>query len=189
MQLWAQDAAPWAFRQARRRQEELMNNLNPIHAIRRPKGATRNWAAALSALVLLTAGCTPDINVRGNTVEQDRLTQIKPGVQDRSAVLELLGSPTNVATFNGETWYYISQKDHSIAFSKPKPIARRVVSISFNEAGRVAKVKGYSLADGRKIKPTERTTPTPGQEFGIIEQLLGNLGRFEQPSAPGGGGF
>jgi outer membrane protein assembly factor BamE (lipoprotein component of BamABCDE complex) len=164
-----------------------MNNLNPTHGIRRLKGATRNWAAALSAFVLLTAGCTPDINVRGNAVKQDRLTQIKPGVQDRGAVRELLGSPTNIATFNGETWYYISQKDHSIAFSKPKPIARRVVSITFNGAGRVAKVKKYSLADARKIKPTDRKTPAPGQEFGIIEQLLGNLGRFEQPSTPGGG--
>jgi outer membrane protein assembly factor BamE (lipoprotein component of BamABCDE complex) len=160
-----------------------MDNMNPPHDKPRPKGTSRNWAAVFSAFVLLTAGCTADINVRGNAVKQDKLAQIRPGVQDRGGVQKLLGSPTNVATFNGETWYYISQKDHSIAFSKPRPLARKVIAISFNDAGRVAKVKKYSLADGRTIKPTDRKTPTPGQKFSLIQQLIGNLGRFEQPGA------
>ncbi len=159
-----------------------MDNPTPSHGTTRPKGATRAWVAVLSAFLLLTAGCTPDISVRGNSVNQEKLTKIQPGVQDRSAVRQLLGSPTNVATFNNETWYYITQKDHTVAFSSPKALSREVVAISFNGAGRVAKVKKYSLADGRKIKPVARKTPTPGQEFSIIEQLIGNLGRFEQPT-------
>ncbi len=164
-----------------------MDNPVPSHGPPRPNRPTRAWAAALSAVLLLTAGCTADINVRGNAVKQEKLTQIQPGVQDRGAVRELLGSPTNVATFDNETWYYISQKDHTIAFSKARPLSREVVAISFNGAGRVTKVKKYSLADSRKIEPVDRKTPTPGQEFGIIEQLIGNLGRFEQPSGEGGG--
>lgn len=183
MQLWVQDDDPRTSRQARQYQEGLMDKLNMHHHMLRPKGTTSHWVAMIAVFALLAAGCTADVNVRGNTVGQDKLTQIKPGVQDRSGVQTLLGSPTNIATFNGETWYYISQKDHSIAFSKPKPLARKVIAISFNEAGRVAKVKQYALADGRNIKPTTRKTPTPGQEFSLIQQLIGNLGRFEQPSS------
>ncbi len=164
----------------------LMDNPTPRHGPPRPKGATPAWAAVLSAVLLLTAGCTADINVRGNAVNQEKLTQIQPGVQDRGAVRELLGSPTNVATFDNETWYYITQRDHTIAFSKARPLSREVIAISFNGAGRVAKVKKYSLADGRKIEPVDRKTPTPGQEFGLIEQLIGNFGRFEQPGGGSG---
>lgn len=163
-----------------------MDNPTPGHGSPRPKGTRRASAAVLVALALATAGCTADISVRGNAVNQKKLTQIQPGVQDRGAVRELLGSPTNVATFDNETWYYITQKDQTLAFSKAKPLSREVVAISFNGAGRVTKVKKYSLADGREIKPVDRKTPTPGQEFGIIQQLIGNLGRFEQPGGAGG---
>lgn len=164
-----------------------MERLDPPLESPRPTSAIRNWVAVLSAIIFLTVGCAADVNVRGNTVDQAKLAQIKPGVLDRSGVRELLGSPTNVATFNAETWYYISQKDRAIAFSKPQPLTRNVVAISFNDAGRVAKVKKYSLADARKIEPTNRKTPTPGQELSLIQQLIGNIGRFEQSTSEEGG--
>lgn len=153
-----------------------------------PAPAWRSLAlcALLCAALLGGAGCTPDINVRGNAVKTDNLARIKPGVQDRTAVRDLLGSPTNVSTFSNETWYYISQKDQRIAFSRITPTTRQIVAISFDKGGRVKKVKTYSLADAREIEPEDRVTPTPGQEFSLIQQLIGNLGRFE-PSGESGG--
>ncbi len=156
---------------------------NPINDAPGLKQAPRAWIIVLAIFLLMSTGCTADITVRGNAVNQDQLTQIQPGIQDRGTVRELLGSPTNIATFGEETWYYITQRDKTVAFSKAKAISRQVVAISFNDAGQVAEIKQYSLADGRKIEPNERQTPTPGQEFSIIEQLLGNLGRFEAPGA------
>lgn len=129
--------------------------------------------------MLLLGGCAADVNVRGNIVDQEKLAGIRPGTQDRDAVRSLLGSPTNVATFSNETWYYISQKDKSVAFKKIEPLSRNVVAISFDRQGQVAEVKTYSLADARNIQPVERTTPTPGREYSLIQQLIGNLGRFE----------
>jgi outer membrane protein assembly factor BamE (lipoprotein component of BamABCDE complex) len=136
--------------------------------------------SVIAAALIGLAACAPDVNVRGNAVESETLAKIKPGTQDRGAVRELLGSPTNVATFSDETWYYITQKDHRIAFSKITPITRQVIAISFDERGRVQNIKKYSLADAREIDPVDRVTPTPGQEFSLIQQLIGNLGRFEQ---------
>ncbi len=147
------------------------------------RSSARPGRAAVCALLLCVltaaAGCSADVNLRGNAVKSENLAAIKPGVQDRSAVRDLLGSPTNVATFSDETWYYISQKDQRIAFSKITPKSRAIVAISFDERGRVRKVKQYSLVDARKIEPVDRVTPTPGQEFSLIQQLIGNLGRFE----------
>jgi outer membrane protein assembly factor BamE (lipoprotein component of BamABCDE complex) len=157
-----------------------MKQFSNIRPRRGRFGAGPVLCTALAVAVLALAGCAPDVNVRGNAVKTENLAKIKPGTQDRGAVRELLGSPTNVATFTDETWYYITQKDHRIAFSKITPITREVIAISFNDQGRVQQVKKYSLADAREIDPVGRVTPTPGQEFSLIEQLIGNLGRFEQ---------
>ena len=141
--------------------------------------------AVLATAMLLTSACSADINIRGNAVDKERLAKIRPGVENRAAVRNLLGSPTNISTFSKETWYYISQKDRTIAFSKPRPLSREIVAISFDKQNRVAGVKKYSLANARDIDPESRKTPTPGKEFGILEQLLGNLGRFETPESGG----
>ena len=148
------------------------------------RGALR-LTAVLSMMVLAVAACSADINVRGNSIDKERLSKIRPGVQDRAAVRKLLGSPTNIATFSDDTWYYISQKDRTVAFSRPVPLSRDILAISFDNLGRVAKVKHTTLANAKKISPVGRTTPSPGREFNILEQLLGNLGRFE--NSPQGG--
>ncbi|MDH3241416.1 MAG: outer membrane protein assembly factor BamE [Alphaproteobacteria bacterium] len=157
-----------------------MKQFHDVRPCRGNIGAGPALRVALAAALIALAGCAPDVNVRGNAVKIENLEKIKPGTQDRSAVQELLGSPTNVATFSNETWYYISQKDHRIAFSKITPITRQVIAISFDQRGRVQEVKKFSLADARKIDPVDRVTPTPGQEFSLLQQLIGNLGRFEQ---------
>ena len=36
----------------------------------------------------------------------------------------------------------------------------------------------YGQEDGRTIAYVDRTTPTEGNELTLIQQLLGNLGRF-----------
>lgn len=141
--------------------------------------------AVLAAAMLMTSACTADINIRGNSVNKDALAKIRPGMENRAAVRNLLGSPTNISTFSNETWFYISQKDRTVAFSRPISLSREIVAISFDKQDRVAGIKQYSLANARKIKPEKRVTPTPGKEFGILEQLLGNLGRFEAPEGSG----
>ncbi len=50
----------------------------------------------------------------------------------------------------------------------------------------MAEIKKYNLADGKKIDPNDRVTPTPGQDFSILEQLIGNLGRFEPTAGEDG---
>ncbi len=139
----------------------------------------------LAVAMLVTSACSADVNIRGNAVDRLQLAKIRPGVENRAAVRNLLGSPTNISTFSDETWYYISQKDRRIAFSKPRPLSREIVAISFDKRDRVARVKQYSLANARDIDPVGRKTPSPGKEFSILEQLLGNLGRFEAPPESG----
>ena len=50
--------------------------------------------------------------------------------------------------------------------------------VSFDEAGFVEDTRTYALEDGQIIDPVDRVTPTEGREISILQQLIGNLGRF-----------
>ena len=139
-------------------------------------------------LILLTS-CTARIDTRGNLPNPDMLANIEVGQVNKREVLELIGSPSTTEPFQGESWYYISEKTETKAFFEPKITNRKVVIIRFNKRGLVKEIKTIGLKEARNIKMVERVTPTAGEEMNIIRQLLGNVGRFEGasdgPNVPG----
>lgn len=130
------------------------------------------------AVVLLLAACSTNVNVRGNFPDPDVVAEIRPGVHGREDVTGLLGSPSAVSAFRDDVWYYIGQRTSQFAFLKPDVLERRVLVVSFDFAGRVAETRSLTLADARAIDPVTRKTPTEGQDLTILQQLLGNVGRF-----------
>lgn len=128
--------------------------------------------------VLALSGCESGVTVRGNMPDPDIASQIQPGVHTREDVSSLLGSPSTISTFEDRKWYYIGQKTSQFAFFKPEILERDVLVVSFDEDGRVAETRSYDLADARQIDPVDRITPTEGKDLTILQQLLGNIGRF-----------
>lgn len=139
-------------------------------------------ALALAAMVGLSA-CAADVAPRGNEPAPELLSQVKPGEQTRGDVRAILGSPSTTSTFGDETWYYISAQTTQWAFQKTKELQRQVVAISFDENGIVKDVQVMDESAGREVEIVERTTPTPGRDETILQQLLGNLGRFNKEQA------
>lgn len=133
--------------------------------------------------LVVLAACAKTAEVRGHMPDSVVLEQIRPGIQSHEQVRELLGSPSSVAVFGDEVWYYIGEQTESFAFYRPKVLERQVVAIVFNGSGIVEDVRYYGLEDSRKIALVERVTPTHGKRLGIFEQLLGNLGRFKTNEA------
>jgi len=151
-----------------------------------------NHATALAAFLALAA-CSNPVDQRGNLPDHDKLAQIKPGTTDKATVTQLLGSPSSIATFDANTWYYISQKVRPVVFSKTEMLDQEVDAIDFDDKGVVRDMRHVSMADGEAVTPNPKATPAPGREFSVLEQLLGNLGRFTgnkqaAPGNPGGGG-
>lgn len=136
-------------------------------------------AVAGGVAILLLVACSPDISARGNAPTEDRLGRIEPGAQTRAEVAALLGTPSTTATFDDETWYYISAQTTQTAIFQREELDRRVIAISFDTDGTVKEVRELGLDDGNDVAVVSRETPTLGNELSIIEQLLGNLGRFE----------
>jgi outer membrane protein assembly factor BamE (lipoprotein component of BamABCDE complex) len=139
------------------------------------------------ALALSVAACAPRIDQRGNKPDEDQVVQINPGVDDKNRVAELIGTPSTISTFDDRTWYYISKRTETTAFFDPEVKDQEVLAINFDEGGIVESMKIYGQEDGRTIAYVDRTTPTEGNELTIMQQLLGNLGRFnpEGDSRPG----
>jgi outer membrane protein assembly factor BamE (lipoprotein component of BamABCDE complex) len=122
--------------------------------------------------------CAQDIHVRGNIPDTEVISKISPGVHSRIDIQSLLGSPSTISTFQDSKWYYIGQKSTLFAFFEPEVLERTVLMVSFDETGMVETTRTYALADGQPIDPVDRITPTEGRELSIIQQLLGNLGKF-----------
>ena len=150
----------------------------------------------VGALALsLLAACETIIDQRGFAPTPGSVEKLDVGSQSREDVIRLIGSPSTVATFNPNVWYYISQKQEYYAFFKPEIIEQRVLQLTFNDAGRLTTLKNYDLKDGTDVTMLARITPTAGKELTVLEQLLGNVGKFTgprqdaSPGAPTGGGI
>lgn len=142
--------------------------------------------ATLFALAAGTvvAGCQSNIEVRGFVPDDDSLQQIQVGLQQRDDVRELLGTPSTTTPFGDETWLYISRRTVSSTFFQPKVLDQQVVAIVFDARGIVADVRKLDFADGKLVNHLARVTPSPGKELNFLEQLVGNVGRFNRSSAP-----
>jgi outer membrane protein assembly factor BamE (lipoprotein component of BamABCDE complex) len=138
-------------------------------------------AVMLSAVIL--SACSADVAQRGNLPEHAKLAEIHPGSTTKAQVTKLLGSPSSVGVFNDRSWYYISRKTEQTAFFKPDVLDQEVYVVSFNNAGIVDRIEHKTLKNGEAITPVARTTPAPGRELTFLEQILGNIGRFNSSSA------
>jgi len=148
-------------------------------------GATRHFRISLIGcalgLAIIMSACSPRIDTRGNQPDEDLLAQINPGVDDRYRVAELLGTPSAITTFGDKTWYYISKRTETTAFFDPETVDQEVVEIQFDDLGTVQSIHIYGPEDAREVAFVERETPTEGNEISLIQQLLGNIGRFNPP--------
>lgn len=127
--------------------------------------------------------CAPTVAKRGNNVDETALNQITVGISTREDVAKILGSPTQVATFDDKTWYYISQRTEQEAFFDPELKEQKIVTIEFTPEGKVAAIHQGGSENARTITPVADKTPTYGKELTFMQQLLGNLGK---PTIPTG---
>lgn len=157
-------------------------------------------ALLLAPLLLggaLLAGCEAvklPRDVRGNRVSAEQLAEIVPGVQTRSDVAALLGSPSVPAAFDDVTWYYVGGMTRQRIGQMQALDDQQVVAVRFSPDGTVATVERLTLEDATKVQPVARITPTPGTETSLMQQIFGNVGRFSpggarQPGGNTGGGL
>lgn len=137
--------------------------------------AHRFFAALMLGAMLV--GCAPVKATRGNFVADDQLHEVQVGTHHQADVMRILGTPTSKSIFDDNTWYYVGLKTEQEAFFDPDVEEKRMIAVAFDESGLVSGLSEIDH-DGYQIPISGRVTPTSGQDLTVIQQLLGNIGRF-----------
>ncbi len=132
---------------------------------------------SVSLLLAGLCACAPTMANRGHIVDMERVSEIKTGESTREDVVRVLGSPTQVSTFDEKIWYYFGRSTKQYSFRDPEIIEQKAFEIRFNDEGIVVMSAVLDSAAARTVDPVDRRTPTYGHETTVLEQLLGNLGR------------
>lgn len=135
--------------------------------------------------IAMVGACAPRVASLGNAPQEEQLAKLKTG-QSKAQVRRTLGSPSSIALFDKNTWYYISKREESYAFFKPRVRKQKVLIVRFNSVGTVKEIKTLGLADAREVSYVDTETPTMGREDGLITSMMRIL--LGQRSIFGGGG-
>ncbi|QOZ48756.1 outer membrane protein assembly factor BamE [Bradyrhizobium sp. CCBAU 53340] len=151
------------------------NKRRGLHA--RWRGLNSRWRglrmfAAMTLLGASLAGCTSEQFQKGYILPPGALEQIPIGAS-QDQVLIVMGTPSTVATLDGEVFYYISQRsERMVAFMNQRVVDQRVIAIYFDKNRRVRRLANYGLQDGKIFDFISRTTPTSGQEMSYLAPLF-----------------
>ena len=130
-------------------------------------------AAFAGTLALAGCGSFSENFQRGYVIQQGALEQIPIGASQEQ-VLIVLGTPSTVATLNGDVFYYISQKtERGAAFMPQEVVDQRVIAVYFDKDRKVVRLANYGKKDGKVFDFISQTTPTGGKERSLIGGLLG----------------
>ena len=141
-------------------------------------------ALAFSMALFGLSACSPTVDIRGRIPEPELLAQVKVGQSSEDDVQTLLGSPSSTTVWGNQIWHYIYERTETVSFLTPVVKEYKAVSIVFDDQGKVAKIEKLN---GKKIKDVDlvtRETPTAGKEMTVVEQLLGNVGKFAKEDKP-----
>lgn len=135
------------------------------------------YLSALCATVIAASACSPIVASRGNMLADYQIASVLNGQDSKADVMQKLGSPTTQSTFNENVWYYMGQTTEKRGIFDPKVTAERIVMVEFDEMG---VVKSIGPLDNNRVNVpiSDRKTETAGTELSPIQDLLGNLGRF-----------
>jgi outer membrane protein assembly factor BamE (lipoprotein component of BamABCDE complex) len=142
-----------------------------------PRRTTTRWrafraAAAIALVCAALGGCTGEQFQKGYILPPNALEQIPIGAS-QDQVLIVMGTPSTVATLNGEVFYYISQRsERKVAFMNQQVVDQRVIAIYFDKNRQVQRLANYGLQDGKIFDFISRTTPTSGQELSYLTPLF-----------------
>ena len=131
------------------------------------------FAVAIAGLSL--SGCESMVTQHGNILDATSLSRVEPGKTRMIEIEALFGKPSATGAFNSGTVYYVSQIMEEKPGGRKLPIDRTIVAFSHNESGVVTAVTITDDATGRTVFHRDEKTPTPGDTFGVLDQIFRNV--------------
>ena len=139
--------------------------------------------AIAATLAVANVACAPRTANRGNIPTVSQLEKLKVGEHSKVYVRGILGTPSTVGTFDKDIWYYIGRRTEKWAFFDEKVLEQQIVVVYFDPKGTIEHIQTYDKSDSREVEIVEGKTATSGHKLSVIEQIIGNLGRFNRPGS------
>ncbi|MGE0749909.1 MAG: outer membrane protein assembly factor BamE [Variibacter sp.] len=146
----------------------------PRSSLRAPLRAVALAGVLVAAPLMSGCGMTKTYT-RGYILPEGALEQVPIGASQEQ-VLIVLGTPSTVATVNGEVFYYISQKTQQTSFLPQKVTDQQVVAVYFDKDRRVRRLAHYGMKDGKIFDFISRTTAAGGDELSYLTYVFKILG-------------
>ena len=125
----------------------------------------------------LLGGCGDRVSSHGHIINENELKQINIGTTTRADILDMLGQPSFKGAFDTQKLYYSSQVMLQPVASIKQTKTRIVYIFTLNDEDILQSIDLIDKEDGLQIAHIDEKTPTPGDTFGILEQVFSNLKR------------
>ena len=122
-------------------------------------------------------GCGDRISSHGHIINENELKQINIGTTTRADILDMLGQPSFKGAFDTQKLYYSSQVMLQPVASTKQTLKRIIYIFTLNDKNILQSIDLINKEDGLQIAHIDDKTPTPGDTFGILEQVFSNLKR------------
>ncbi len=128
--------------------------------------------------VLALASCENDVETRGYVTKFSDFKQIVAGKSTKDEVQSLLGSPTTKSVYGKEQWIYAGIEETKETFYEPEVKNYEAYIVTFDDSGTVERLERKGSNSLQNVDVSEDKTLTGGSELTVMQQLLGNLGKF-----------
>ena len=125
-------------------------------------------------------GCGDRVSSHGHIINENELKQINIGTTTRADILDMLGQPSFKGAFDAQKLYYSSQVMLQPVASTKQTQTRLVYIFTLDDNNILQSIDLINKEDGFRIAHIDDKTPTPGDTFGILEQVFSNLKRGQK---------
>ena len=134
--------------------------------------------AFLGLLLLVTVtACGERLSSHGHFIDEYDLHDIIVGETTKNDILFSLGKPSFEGAFDSNKLYYVSQNMVQPAGGRKQTTTREIFAFVFDDEGTLYDIIVTDKETGLEIATLSSKTPTPGADFGVIEQIFANIRR------------
>ena len=134
-----------------------------------------SFVASLGLAAL--GACGDRISSHGQIINENELKQINIGTTTKTDIMDMLGQPSFDGAFDTQKLYYSSQVMLQPVASTKQTQQRIVYIFKLDDNNILESIDLINKEDGLQIAHIDDKTPTPGDTFGVLDQVFSNLKR------------
>lgn len=132
---------------------------------------------ALIMSLAIFSGCSSKISTHGHTLEKAKLDLLVPGETSLSDILILFGKPSFDGAFGSGKIYYNNQVMETEVAGHSKTVSRTLLILTIDKNEILQNLEIQSIDDDIEVTKLDAKTPTPGDNYGLAEQIFSNIGK------------